>query len=53
MLQDGSQLGVQPQGYAPLSVERRKLLVGGSNWSSDENFMGEISELKIWRALGH
>eukprot|EP00435_Cladocopium_sp_Y103_P069984 s884_g34.t1 len=34
MLQDGSQLGVQPQGYAPRSVERRKLLVGGSNWSS-------------------
>lgn len=48
MLQDGSQLGVQPQGYAPRCMERRKLLVGGSNWSSDENFQGEISELKIW-----
>lgn len=48
MLQDGSQLGVQPQGYAPRTLERRKLLVGGSNWSSDENFQGEISELKIW-----
>eukprot|EP00931_Biecheleriopsis_adriatica_P114495 TRINITY_DN9024_c0_g1_i1.p1 TRINITY_DN9024_c0_g1~~TRINITY_DN9024_c0_g1_i1.p1 ORF type:complete len:915 (-),score=264.56 TRINITY_DN9024_c0_g1_i1:43-2766(-) len=49
LLRDGSQLGVQPQGYTPRDVKRTKLLVGGSNWPNDENFKGEISQLKIWR----
>eukprot|EP00439_Symbiodinium_sp_Y106_P039606 s4024_g4.t2 len=49
MLRDGDQLGVQPQGFAPRSVERRKLLVGGSNSTGDENFEGDIRDLRIWR----
>ncbi|CAE7352184.1 zmpB, partial [Symbiodinium natans] len=51
MLRDGDQLGVQPQGFAPRALERRKLLIGGSNSAGDENFEGAICDLRIWRGV--